>query len=78
MQRSMQPTVPMVVLTGMRHEAAEADKKQMWLAMHRRFVERVPEPGTSSGRTSHGLATTEPKLVIRAVRELLEETRQRT
>lgn len=71
------PAVPVVVLTGMRHEVAEAEKRQMWLAMHRRFVERVPGARhVITERSGHGLVNTEPQLVIRAVREVVEEARK--
>ncbi len=71
------PPVPVVVLTGMRHEAAEAEKRQMWLTMHRRLVERIPGARhIISERSGHGLANTEPELVISAVREVVEEIRK--
>lgn len=63
--------------TGMRHEAAEAEQRQMWLTMHRRFVERVPGARhIVSPRSGHGLASVEPEMVVRAVRELLDEARK--
>jgi pimeloyl-ACP methyl ester carboxylesterase len=73
------PLVPVVVLTGMRHDAAEAEKRQMWLTMHRRFVERVPGARhIVSTRSGHGLAYTEPELVINAVREVVDKARERS
>ena len=70
------PPVPLVVLTGMRHEEAEAEQRQMWLTMHRRFVQRVPGARQIvSTRSGHGLAHAEPEIVIRAVREVADETR---
>jgi pimeloyl-ACP methyl ester carboxylesterase len=72
------PRVPVLVLTGMRHDADEAEKRQMWLTMHRRFVERVPGArhlvSTNSG---HGLANREPEMVISAVREVVNQSRKR-
>jgi pimeloyl-ACP methyl ester carboxylesterase len=70
------PPVPIVVLTGMHHEPAEAEKRQMWLTMHERFVARVPECRHIVSQISgHGLANTEPELVIRAVRETIDRIR---
>ncbi len=72
------PAVPVVVLTGIRCEPDEAEKKQMWLTMHRRLVERIPGARhIVSSRSGHGLASEEPELVVRAVGELVDEIRKR-
>jgi pimeloyl-ACP methyl ester carboxylesterase len=65
-----------VVLTGMRHEPAEAEKRQMWLTMHRRFAARIPGARhIISQKSGHGLANTEPELVVSAVREIFDQIR---
>jgi pimeloyl-ACP methyl ester carboxylesterase len=71
------PRVPVVVLTGMRHEPAEAEKRKMWMTMHRRFVDRVPGARQFvSEHSGHGLANTEPELVVSAVCEVVEQIRR--
>jgi pimeloyl-ACP methyl ester carboxylesterase len=71
------PPIPIVVLTGVAHEEREAEKREMWLAMHRRFVQRVPgAKHIVSTRSGHGLASAEPDLIIQAVREVVDEVRR--
>lgn len=70
------PPVPVVVLTGMRHDLEDKDKREMWLQCHKRFVERIPGAthivSTNSG---HGLANNEPELVIQSVLAVFDQLR---
>jgi pimeloyl-ACP methyl ester carboxylesterase len=68
------PSVPVVVLTGLRHDPEDTDKREMWLQCHRILVARIPGARhVVSAKSGHGLASSEPELVIRAVRDVFDQ-----
>jgi pimeloyl-ACP methyl ester carboxylesterase len=67
------PSVPVIILTGMRHDARDKDKRELWLQSHRGLVERIPgAKHVVSAKSGHGLVSNEPELVIREVREVFD------
>jgi pimeloyl-ACP methyl ester carboxylesterase len=71
------PPVPLIVLTGTRHDPEDTEKRGMWLQFHRRLVERIPgAKHVISDKSGHGLMSSEPELVVRAVREVIDQGRK--
>jgi pimeloyl-ACP methyl ester carboxylesterase len=66
------PKVPVYILTGSREDPGEAEKRRMWVSLHRELAASIPlSRHIVSTNSAHGIVSNEPELVSTIIVDMI-------
>lgn len=72
------PGIPVTLLTAMQGQGISAEARQMWAEKHKEWIDKVPGGKLIvAEKSDHFIQVREPKLVIDAIREVVEKVRSK-